>query len=150
MRAQYSIVSISAGGPRHKCRSRRGAASVELAVLLPFLMFVFVIAVDWGRVFYFSQTVTNAARQGAIYGSDPVAAAESPYKSVQEAALAECTNLTPPPTVTSTNGVDGAGNPYIEVTVTWQFSTVTNFPGVGSGVNLSRTVRMRVAPTTPK
>ena len=127
----------------------RGAAAVELAVLLPFLMFVFVIAVDWARVFYFSVTLTNVARQGAIYGSDPVAAAQSPYTSVQQAALADAVNLTPPPTVTPSYGADGAGNPYIEVTVNWRFSSITNFPGVPSS-QLIRTVRMRVAPILPK
>jgi len=131
------------------CNSRKGAATSELAILLPLLMFVFVITVDWARVFYYSITLTNVASQGAIYGSDPIAAAQSPYTSVQQAALADAANLTPQPTVTYVNGTDSAGNPYISVTATWYFSTITNYPGVGSGVNLSRTVTMRVAPTAP-
>jgi Flp pilus assembly protein TadG len=129
--------------------SRRGTAAVELAVLLPFLAFLFVIAVDWARVFYYSVTITNCARQGALYGSDPLSATQSSYPSLQQAALADATNLNPQPTVTSSNGVDGSGNPYVAVTVSWPFSTITNFPGVPSQVNLSRTVQMRVAPTTP-
>jgi Flp pilus assembly protein TadG len=136
-----------------QCRNykvRRGIAAVELAILLPFLMFVFVIAVDWARVFYFSVTLSNVARQGAIYGSDPVAAKQSPYTSVQDAALRDAANMTPKPTIPPpTYGVDGSGNPYIEVTANWQFTTITNFPGVPSS-QLSRTVRMRVAPITPK
>lgn len=128
---------------------RQGAAAVELAVLLPFLMFLFVIAVDFGRVFYFSLTIENCARNGALYGSDPVAASQSPYTSITQAALADAANLDPQPTVTSTNGVDAFGNSYLEVTVSWQFHTSTNFPGVPSPVNLARTVRMRMAPTTP-
>jgi len=135
---------------RRNYKVRRGIAAVELAVLLPFLMFVFVIAVDWARVFYFSVTLSNVARQGAIWGSDTIAEAQSPYTSVQQAALADGTSQwTPQPIVTSTNGVDGSGNPYIEVTAKWQFSTITNFPGVPSS-QLTRTVRMRVAPITPK
>jgi Flp pilus assembly protein TadG len=130
--------------------SRRGVAAVELAVLLPFLMFLFLAAVDWARVFHYSVILTSAARQGAIYGSDPIAAAQSPYTSIQQAALADVGNLTPQPTVTSTNGVDGSGNPTVEVTLTWQFSTITNYPGIGGPLELSRTVTMRVAPTTPQ
>jgi Flp pilus assembly protein TadG len=119
-----------------------------LAVLLPFMMFLFLLAIDWGRIFYYSVAVTNCAHQGAIYASDPVAAAKSPYKSMQDAALADASDLQPQPTVTSTNGKDDAGNAYVEVTATWQFTTVTSFPGLGP-MNLSRTVRMRVAPSSP-
>src|SRR5690349_9373587 len=53
----------AARGPRH------GTAAVELAVLLPFLAFMFVIGLDFARVFYFSITLTNCARNGAYYGS---------------------------------------------------------------------------------
>jgi Flp pilus assembly protein TadG len=129
---------------------RRAAATVELAVLLPLLVFLFVIAVDFARVFYFSLTVENCARNGALYGSDPLAPSQSPYKSTTDAALADASNLQPQPTVTSTNGTDLAGNAYVEVTVAWQFASLTNFPGVPNSTNLSRTVRMQVAPTTPK
>jgi Flp pilus assembly protein TadG len=128
---------------------RQAGAAVELAVLLPFLALTAVIALDWARVFYYSVAISNAARQGAIYASDPVAAANSPYADVQQAALADTTNLSPQPTVSSTSGADGAGNPYVEVTVAWTFSTITNYPGVDAPVKISRTVRMRVAPTTP-
>jgi Flp pilus assembly protein TadG len=39
----------------------RGAATVELAVLLPFLCFLFVAAVDSARVLYDGITVQNCA-----------------------------------------------------------------------------------------
>jgi Flp pilus assembly protein TadG len=123
---------------------------VELAILVPFLSFLFVIAIDYARIFYFSLIVENCARSGAVYASDPIAAAQSPYTSIQQAALADAPDLTPQPTVTSTNGTDSAGNPYVEVTAVWQFGTITNFPGVPNTTTLSRTVRVRVAPTTPK
>jgi Flp pilus assembly protein TadG len=129
---------------------RRAAATVELAVLLPFLVFLFVLAVDWARVFYYSVIITNSARQGALYASDPLAQSQSPYTSVSDAALADASDLQPSPTVTTSSGVDGAGNSYVDVTVNWQFATVTNYPVVGQSVQLSRTVRARVAPSSPK
>jgi len=125
--------------------TRNGAATAEVAVLLPFLMFLFVIAVDYGRIFYYTQTVENCARNGAIYGSNLVTA-KSPYTSIEEAARADAPNLNPQPTVTSTYGTDEAGNQYVRVTVTWQFQTVTTFPGVPNTSVISRTCQMRVAP----
>jgi Flp pilus assembly protein TadG len=125
---------------------RRGAATVELAVLTPFIAFLFVLAVDYARIFYFSQVIENCARQGALYASDPKAPASNLYTTLQNAALADASDLTPQPTVTSTTGTDSAGNPYVSVTVTWGFQTVTGFPGLPSNVNLSRTVQMRQSP----
>jgi Flp pilus assembly protein TadG len=134
---------------RRARHSRPAAATVELAVLLPFLMFLFLVAVDWARVFYYSTVVTNCARQGAVYASDPVAQAQSPYGSVTDAALADAPDLQPQPTVATASGVDADGNNYVDVTVNWQFTTVTNYPGIASPVQLSRTVRARVAPAAP-
>jgi Flp pilus assembly protein TadG len=129
---------------------RRGVAAIELAILLPFMAFVFVIGVDYARIFYYSLTVTNCARAGARYGSDPQLAARSPYSSIAQAAQAEAPNLSPAPGVSSTTGTDGSGNPYVEVTVTYPFQTVTNFPGVPNQTTLTRTVRMDIAAITPR
>jgi hypothetical protein len=128
--------------------SRRAIAAVELAWLLPFLAFIFVIAVDWARIFYYSVTVTNCARNGALYACDPPNQPYSQYSSVTAAALADAGNLSPTPTVTSTSGSDANG-PYVEVTVSYPFQTVTSFPGVPASTNLVRTVRMSLEPTTP-
>lgn len=126
-------------------KPRGGVAAVELALLLPLLAFLFAIAVDFARIFYYSQIIENCARNGAICGSN-LTSAQSPYSSIQDAALADAANLTPQPTVTSTNGTDAGGNPYVQVTVSWQFQSLTSLPGIPSTVNLSRTVQMRVAP----
>ena len=117
-----------------------------MALLLPLLAFLFAIALDFGRVFHYSQIITNCARNGALYACDPNATVVSPYASVNDAALAEAGTLSPAPTVNSTTGTDAAGNPYVQVTVEWQFETITSFPGVPSTVTLTRTVQMRVAP----
>ena len=135
---------------QHFAESRRGAAVVELAVLLPLLAFIFIISVDFARVYYYSITVTNCARAGAMYASDPTTASESPYPSVQAAALADATNLTPTPAVTSTSGTDTSGRGYVEVTVKYTFHTITGFPGVPNDVELARTVRMNISASIPK
>ncbi|HEV3255239.1 MAG TPA: TadE/TadG family type IV pilus assembly protein [Gemmataceae bacterium] len=127
--------------PAHKA-----AAAVELAVLLPVIVFLFVITVDFARIFYFSQVIENCARQGALYASDPKAPAANLYDDLTDAALADAPSLSPAPTVTSANGTDAAGNAWVSVTVQWQFQTITSYPGIPTSVTLSRTVQMRSAP----
>jgi Flp pilus assembly protein TadG len=137
--------------------ARRGASAAELAIVLPLLLFILVIAADFARLYYYSITITSCARQGAINYYDPnnpYFSTLSPYNTpgpvYQQAALADGTNLSPTPVVSTTSGTDAGGNPYVEVTVSGTFSTVTGYPGIPRTVNLSRTVRMRQPPATPK
>jgi Flp pilus assembly protein TadG len=143
--------------------NRPGAATVEFAVLAPFLAYIFLLAVDYGRVFYYSVTVQNAARKGALYGCQD-AAHSTDTSGIQTAALADATDITPPasststanggtgnggtsgPTVTSATAVDKAGNPTVRVTVQYTLHTVANYPGIPSTIDLNRTVTMRVLP----
>ena len=59
-------------------------------------------------------------------------------------------DLRPAPTVSlplATNktytGTDAAGNPYVQVTVSWTFGTITGYVGIPKSVTLTRTVQMR-------
>jgi Flp pilus assembly protein TadG len=130
-------------------KNRAAAATVELAILLPLLSFLFVIAVDFARVFYPYLTITNSASSGALYASHDMTHATD-LNGIQQVALADTSNLSPPPTVTSTIITDGAGVSHVEVTVAWPFKTVASYPGVPSSLTISRTVRMRVSPTVPR
>jgi Flp pilus assembly protein TadG len=83
--------------PRRRHRRRAASAAVELAVLLPLLVFLFIIATDFCRVYYCSQTVQNCAYSGALYASStaertPGISAETAAKT---AAVAEGTTLKP-------------------------------------------------------
>ena len=129
---------------------RDGVAAVELAVLLPFLMFLCVIATDWARCLQSTLTANACARNGALYASDSITQASSPYSTVQEAALAECPGISPPPTVTTATTTDSAGNQAVVVTVTVQFQTLVNFPGVPNVSTLTRSCQMRVAPVATR
>lgn len=128
---------------------RCGSAAVELALLLPILALLFLFTVDFARLYYHYSIVTNCARNGALYAGDPTTEPESPYPDVTAAALADAVNLSPQPTVSSTTGTDSNGNPYVDVTVVYPFTTISNYPGLSNPINLTRTVRMRVAPATP-
>jgi Flp pilus assembly protein TadG len=125
---------------------------VELAVLLPLLVFLFVLGIDYGRIFYYSLTIENCARNGALWASDPLVSSQSPFTTVQQAVLADASSLNPaldPNNVSSASGTDSDGNPYVAVTVTYQFQTITGFVPIAGPVTLTRTVQMRTAPTLP-
>ena len=46
-------------------RKERGAAAVEMAIVLPMLLLVIGGLVDFGRAFYLNAVITNASREGA-------------------------------------------------------------------------------------
>jgi hypothetical protein len=143
---------------RHKDNgSRRATAVTELAILLPFLMFMWIIAIDWGRIFYYTVTLEYAARDGAYYASNYPGIYD--YTSVNDAALGESSNIQPAPTVTTTydttyNGsytstTAPASGGYAQVSLAYTFNTVTNFPGVPNTTQINRSVRMAMAPIVP-
>src|SRR5262249_49268221 len=120
--------------PNRRTPPRKAVAAVELAVLLPFLAFIFVVTVDFSRIFYDSLILNNCARNGALYGcANPANSLDT--TGIQNAALADATNLSPTPTVTSTTGTNSDGN-YVQVTVTFTFQTITNYPGIPSTITL--------------
>ena len=129
---------------------RRGAAIVEMAIVLPLLIFCVAAGADYARIFYYSTTVANCALNGATYASRSSYDASSPYQSLTAAALADATDLSPAPTVASTTGVDANGNSYVEVTVTYPFQTVVSWGMVPGETDVSGTVRMLKVPDTPQ
>ena len=126
-------------------RRRSGAACAEFALLLPFLGFIFAATLDYGRIFYPYQTIINCARNGAAYGSAG-SAHSTDTTGISNAALADAADLSPSPSVSSSTGTDASGNPYVKVTVTYTFNTITSITGIPSSTTLTETVQMRVAP----
>ena len=57
----------SSSSPRESsvARRERGAAAVEMAIVLPLLLLVVGGLVDFGRAYYINVVITNAAREGA-------------------------------------------------------------------------------------
>ncbi len=54
---------------RRRHSDRRGQALVEFALVLPVLLLLTLVAVDFGRLFFSYIQVNNAAREGAAYGA---------------------------------------------------------------------------------
>jgi Flp pilus assembly protein TadG len=121
---------------------RRGIATVEFAVMMPLLLFVLVVAIDFSRVYSYSQALTDCARNGAVFLSDPDRADQSGFDSIEEAALAGVGNIKPAPSVTSDFGEDLVGNPYASVTVTYTFRPMTRLPLMPAEYKLQRTAAM--------
>jgi Flp pilus assembly protein TadG len=144
MRLRSSVPAFN--DTRRACRP--GAAATECALLLPILCFFFVVAVDYGRVFYYTVTVTNCARSGALYGSqNPTTANDT--TGITAEAKRDAPNLTSS-LINVTSVTNSATNPtYVDVTVTYPFTTITNFPGVTRTTTISRTIRATVTPLTP-
>ena len=132
----------------HHCR-RGGAALIELAIVLPLLSYILMASTDYARLFHDFIIVTDGARNGALYASQNTTQSASVYQAgITAAALADASGLSPTPTVAVTSGTLSSSNNYVDVTVSYTFTTLSSFPGIPSSVVLSRTVRMRVPPTT--
>jgi Flp pilus assembly protein TadG len=137
-------------------RTRFGAAAAELAVILPILFFLFAIAVDYGRIFYFTQTLRAAARNGAYFASNYPGLYS--FQNADQVTRADLTNLSPAPDVAICYSLNAAGpftsttpttTGYVEVRVTWTFNSITKFPLVPQNKVLQGSSRMKVAPVTP-
>lgn len=114
---------------RGKAR-QRGAAAVEFALVLPFLLMMVLGAIDWGWYFFVREVVTNAAREGARAGA--VTTAANPTQAAEDIAGNYLTNfgLTRPATVAvdlSNPTFGGAPVPTMSVTVTYPVGSITGF-----------------------
>lgn len=135
---------------RARSETRTGIAAVEMALLLPFLLFILVITLDFARVFYYTSVIASSARDGALYGCMDSTRAQD-TSGIQSAALAEnsLVSMTTSNVSSSYGTDDGFGNPYVKVTITYSFKTVVSYPGIPSTVSLSRSEQMRVSQTVP-
>ncbi len=153
--------------PTNKRAARPGTAAVELAVLLPFLMAMFLGIVDMGRLFYASMTVDNSLHNSLLFASQTFDNQNQQWTGNNQywqgpssqivatdtaAAQLDGANLNPTLTtsnITTTAGTDTDGNSVVVVTVTYTFQTLVPFPGVPSQVVITRTGQVRVAPAVP-
>jgi Flp pilus assembly protein TadG len=133
-------------------KKRRGAAALELALVLPILIVLALWCVDYGRYAYYSIGVQNAARAAAEY------AIMNPYttsgkaawsSAVTQAARDEMTNQTgytsgsltvtvQPVTFEKTTGL-----PVIQLTATYTGFTTANWPGIPQNPTLTSSIYIR-------
>src|SRR4051812_17881695 len=78
------------------CRRREqraGTALVELSLLLPMLLFLLLAGMDYSRVFKTAVIVSNCARNGALYASDPNISDRSQFDTLDAAVRADASEL---------------------------------------------------------
>ncbi len=136
-------LQVSAGKPRR----RHGAATVELAILLPFILFLFALGCDWCRIFYMAHTLDDCARTGALTASGIAYQEYGLSNSERESrgkaeALTHASNLNPALKDSDiTASVDVA---HVTVTVNYDFNTLAPYPVIGGTWKLSRSVCMPI------
>jgi hypothetical protein len=138
----------------------RGMAAVELAFLLPLLVFASMAAVDFARIAYAQITLQNCARNGALYEFYKAAGFSLPsgWTSLSTAVQADDGSLT----VTVPSTYNGNSNPYspqassnnyVTVTVQCSFTLLTlggdgEFPSIGRTLTLTQSASMPMPAST--
>jgi len=135
-----------------------GQSAVELALAVPVLLLLLLVAADFGRIFYMSIGVMNAARAGAQYGSQTVitaadsagmiAAAKTDGSNLANlsATASQCTCASSS-TVTlcaSSYCTNAPQATFVEVDTQGLFQTLVNYPGIPSSTTLSGKAIMQV------
>ncbi len=139
----------------------RGASVLEMALLLPVLLLLFVGLIDFGRAYYLSTEVSAAASAGALYGSQNTTAAQD-TNGIKTAALAGAPNVSgmTVPTVAiacecsgstasvscSSPGCSGSSHmiEWLTVGTSATYKPLLPYPGVPSSITLAGQATLRV------
>jgi Flp pilus assembly protein TadG len=142
---------------------RAGTATLELALLLPLLLLIALGAIDFGRVFYMSVEVANAARAGVQYGAQSTVTSQD-YTGMENAAKNDAPDIAGQMTATATRWCECAGSSttftctstpcslsvpttpeiYVQVNTQATFNTMVKYPGIPTTITLSKQAIMRV------
>lgn len=135
--------------PERRRRRGRGQSLVEFALVLPVLLLILLVALDFGRAFFAWVGITNATRAGAAYaasnpdagwGTAPNPSIAAAYRSQITTDLlpTNCTLPSPIP-LPSLSGTSLGSS--VTVTLTCTYNTITPLVSaiVGSNVPISAT-----------
>jgi Flp pilus assembly protein TadG len=141
---------------KHFRKSEYGGALVELAVVTPVVLLLAIGVIDYGRVYFTSVAVANAARAGAEYGTampanqvDTVGirtfaqldGAEAGSISIVATTIYKCGGTV----VSASATCAGYGVPrvYVEVTATKAVTMFLKHVGLPATVTVARTATFR-------
>lgn len=132
-----------------RCRpARRGSALIEFGIVMPLLILIAFGCVDFCRYLYVHMAVTNAAQEGATYGSlNPALTTPGWTDKVKAQAVAEPSGVVPAlmashvTVVTNTPSADPAVPGYVTVKVEYPFTMLA--PGVFTYWGLPNTITLR-------
>ncbi len=144
-------------------RSQKGAALIELAIVVPMLVLLLVGLIEMGRYLAFTVRLSNAAHAGVQYGAQNINQAGS--TDVANAACNDsgfsCTSSTPKPghtappdtvlitsalTCTSKTSPCPAGSLILQVNASGTFQPLLNVPVFNSMASISAQAKQQVNP----
>lgn len=136
-----------------------GQSAAEFAIIVPVLLLLLVAIADFGRVFFVSVAVNNAARAGAQYGSQSVITAADSI-GMKAAAVKDALNVSNWNTPTASQCTcevsavvthcaasyctNAPSATYVEVDTSATFHTLLTYPGIPSSTTLSGKAVMQV------
>ncbi|MHB8110710.1 MAG: TadE family protein [Syntrophorhabdaceae bacterium] len=124
--------------------SSKGAAAVEMAIILPLLIMLTFGLIEFGLLMYNQQVITNAAREGARFGivqATPrigVDVIASTVHGYADAHLVTFALINEPPAVNVPNACVGFGDD-LSVSVTYPYSFLVAshlIPGLSNLITL--------------
>ena len=143
-----------------RLKNRRGGAILELAIALPLLIVICIGVMDFGRVYFTSVAVSNAARAGAEWGI--TYPQSTPFQTAQQISFAqldgaeagaiavtastECKCGATTVTCSSTTDCGGGFGPpaiWITATASKSVAMLISYPGIPSTISISRTAIFR-------
>jgi Flp pilus assembly protein TadG len=142
----------TAGYTRNKRRNQKGSVMLEFGLGSTILFLFLFGTADFGRLFYYSIEVTNAAAAGAYYGSMK-SSNMTDTTGISNYAKKEAPDISNLQVSSSQVCQDSSGNSescstagayhYAQVTASYTFNTLFNYPLIPASVSLSKTAMMR-------
>jgi len=139
----------------HQCRarelpSRKAAAIVELAIVLPVMLTIGMMTIDFGRTVSAYLVMANAARAGADYGAThrvtPLSrpAWENYITTAIQTELSNLSRYNPSRSQSNiSTSTNSDGSLQVAVDVQYSLETIVPWPGVPASVPLHYRVEMR-------
>lgn len=140
---------------RSRAGFRRGAALVEIALVLPILFLFLALIADFGRAYVVANAIDNAASQGAFnaamnslvdedYNNWKNAVEQNVRQTLSLYAWFDPNRLTVTvPMPSQSNGlIDSFGVSLVEVKAEYTAQHLIRLPGLPSNYTIIRTIRM--------
>lgn len=114
--------------PRMGGRKERGTALIEMALVLPFILVLTFLVIDFTRAFYAKNMLYQAAREGARMWT-----VAQPADSVEARMRDLLADAAMSPTSITMSAPNGANNVEVSVSAefTWLYPGLIGFLGVG-------------------
>ena len=140
------MILLCGRGQKQK-KSRRATAAVELAVLLPVLIFWSMAGVDFARIVYVQVILQNFARNGALYEFYTKAGYSLPSGWTSLATAVQADEGSGVSVTGSATSPASATNNYVTVTTTATFAPIAlpsmhGLPSIPGTITLSQSVSM--------